>query len=242
MEHLMRSIVGLIVLAAGIASLAGCGGGGGGGVTTDVGILTSDYQVLDLTTGTVESRQSLPDLLTNPAYKTTKMVFKAVYTGSGVVGALPGEFGFQADEGRTGVDVTKYYLATFEVTQKQWENLAGTTPWTSGQAVSVAGGAASVADGKPAFNLSYQAIKDVLDARNAAWTPTLALPTNSQWEYACRAGATSLYAWGDSHAPSVVSPFARTWETLASGTGPGLVGGRSANAFGLYDMHGNVWE
>ena len=64
------------------------------------------------------------------------------------------------------------------------------------------------------------------------------LPTEAEWERACRAGTDTDYYWGDNAA--LAGSYAWYWDNSPSGTQS--VGGRTANAFGLYDMHGNVWE
>ena len=72
---------------------------------------------------------------------------------------------------------------------------------------------------------------------------TLLLPSDSQWEYACRAGATTAFSWGDGMDAATVSQYAVI--AHASGTllsGPQAVGGLAPNAYGIYDMHGNASE
>ena len=150
-----------------------------------------------------------------------------------------------------------WYLACFETTQGQWQQIvrrAGFTdderlmPWRSVAPPSVLGSAPERAE-LPACGISFSRIKEVLTAYNSlAGTndPTLRLPTASEWEYACRAGSSGPYAWGESREVEDVSTYAVVRETRVS-NGADVVGGRGAtlrqpNAFGLFDMHGNVWE
>jgi len=77
----------------------------------------------------------------------------------------------------------------------------------------------------------------------SAWTADFSktgyrLPTEAQWEYACRAGSITAYWWG----PDTNGMGARTWEGFNSGNTTQPVATQLANPFGLYDMTGNVWQ
>jgi formylglycine-generating enzyme required for sulfatase activity len=214
-------------------------------LSQDLGIELGDYAVVDLRSGAVQSFVTIPDLLTNPAYRTSSMVFKAVPAGSCVIGQAPSTFSAQVDEVQQTVTVGRFYIGVFEVTQGQWTLIAGAanTPWTSALAQSVAG-AGAISASKPAFALSRDAVTAALGAAQARFHFPADMPTGAQWEYACRAGTSTVFSWGDLGAtPSATaSTYAVVNETGQGVLGPQAVGSLAPNAFGLYDMLGNVWE
>lgn len=241
-----RTRLATVVAAAAVVlavAIAGCGGTGN--LDLALGLELGDYAVVDLSNGSVRAAVAIPDLLTNPAYKTTLMVFKAVPAGSCTIGQAPGSFGAQADEVQQTVSFDRFYIGVFEVTQGQWNLIAGaaSTPWTTALAQSVAGPGA-VAATKPAFALSRNAVTAAIAAAQARFAFPAAMPSGAQWEYACRAGTATVFSWGDLGAtPSTTAgSYAVVNETGQGALGPQAVGSLAPNAFGLYDMLGNVWE
>lgn len=214
-----------ILLAAGcggspdVGVSTGGGGGSGDGLGGAVSLATAPYLVLDLSTGGLSGL--VHPSVAAPEYRSGKMLFRRV-SGQG----------------------SDYFMGVLEVTQDQWIRLAGasSTPWTHLTPAPTWLAAATGAD-KPAFNLSYDAVTAALVAFNAGHGCKLGIPTDVQWTFACAAGSTSTWSWGGTAStPSVLATKAVVRESQLGVIGPRSVGGTTANAFGLFDMHGNVWE
>lgn len=192
------------------------------------------YCVVDLSNG--ESAASYPVTymdappsggFNTDAYKTTKLVLRRIPAGS-----------FKMN-GSYQVTLTKpFYAGLFEVTQKQWSLVMGSNP------------SYHKGDKRPVEMVSYNAIRG--SSAGAKWPTNNAvdassflgklrartglafdLPTEAQWEYACRAGTTTTYSYGNSANENYM------WY---NGNQTHEVGTKKANPWGLYDMHGNVWE
>jgi formylglycine-generating enzyme required for sulfatase activity len=129
-----------------------------------------------------------------------------------------------------------FFLGKFEVTQSQWESVMGTAPWSAD--------IYAVSDpNHPAVDISWNDVQDFISRLNGALADSLyRLPSEAEWEYACRAGTTTLWSFGED--PTLLENYAwyrkNNWsEGVAYGMKVGL---KLPNPWGLYDMHGNVSE
>jgi len=124
-----------------------------------------------------------------------------------------------------------FYMAKFELTQGQWKAVMGSIPKEQyGDNPNL-----------PAQYVTLTQIQNFIDELNRLNLGTFRLPTDAEWEYACRAGSTTRYYWGDDLTDTEIDQYAWFWRT-AQPNQPNPVGTKLPNDFGLYDMAGNVWE
>jgi len=155
------------------------------------------------------------------------------------MGSPPNEPGRDSDENPLHeVCVQGFWIGKYEVTQAQWLQVMGENPSffkeTSPAKNSLA---------YPVENISWDDTQEFLKKLNsvgAGSNPPLQfrLPTEAEWEYACRAGSQTAYYFGNDAAQ--LKEYAWYLENADGQTHP--IGERQPNAWGIYDMHGNVWE
>lgn len=147
--------------------------------------------------------------------------------GSFMMGSPESETGRGSNEPLHRAEVDGFWMGKFELTQGQWEKLMKLNP--------------SAKRGNNRLPVDSMT-RDEADAfcRKLAEKAGLnyALPTETQWEYACRAGSTGIYSFGD----SITAAGDYAWFGQNSAEQPHEVGQLKPNAWGLFDMHGNVWE
>lgn len=216
----------------------------------DAAAITNDlFYVIDLSGGPYATRWPVSCLAAVPKggwtdeYKTTKLVLRRIEKGSirGINGGIDGA-------AVSSITIDKpYYIGVFEVTRAQYTLMKGGT-----------------GDARPQGNISYNTLRGTsagalypdstaVDApsvigilRTKTGLTTLDLPTEAQWEYACRAGTTSDYNNGGSTEADLAT-LGRYSGNRNDGRG-GFIGGVTTvgsyapNRWGLYDMHGNVHE
>jgi formylglycine-generating enzyme required for sulfatase activity len=124
-----------------------------------------------------------------------------------------------------------FYLGIHAVTQGQWETVMGDNPSRFKGDVN-----------RPVETVSWEDVHTFIDKLNAREGGTQyrlhRVPTEAEWEYAVRAGSTTAYCFGDDHRQ--LGEYAWYSENAGGETHP--VGRLQPNAWGLYDMYGNVWE
>lgn len=239
-----------------------------------------EYLVIDLSGGTnatsypvtsYSGASAVPGGLTNDAYRTDQLLMRRVPKGAFVRGSPTNELGRSGDETQYKVTLTQdFNLGVYEVTQRQWELVMGGRPGYFSNATHYAS--------RPLDRVSYNAIRENPDhtddpavnwptnsevnaasfmgrLRAKTGLATLDLPTEAQWEYACRAGTTTALDTGcnltnpDDSDARMNEAGRNYWNggtgyTQSSDTSNGTakVGAYLPNAWGFYDMHGNVGE
>ena len=214
------------------------------------------YMVVDLASGAISYLDDKPKKGWSDTYKTTKMVLRKISAGKFMMGSPTNEFGREEEEVQHEVTLTKdFYIGVFEMTQKQYAIVTGDDPsYYKG-------------DLRPVEQLSYDAIRG--RNKGATWPASsevdedsffgkfraktgkaFDLPTEAQWEYACRAGTTTALNNGT----NITNEFddgnmfklGRVYHNMKDGKGgyeyTTVVGCYLPNAWGLYDMHGNALE
>ena len=172
-----------------------------------------------------------------------EMEFSFIAAGSFSMGSPPAEAFRHKCEALHRVTISRpYYMQTTEVTLKQWWEIMGKKLF----------GRRKGPENLPVVKVSWFDCQKFIKKLNARGEGYYRLPTETEWEYACRAGSDTAYSWGNSidcakAMYSNNSKKASECQAFIKKKGievdrPAAVKSYAPNAWGLYDMHGNVWE
>ncbi len=146
----------------------------------------------------------------------------------------PENEGYDTERPQHRVTIKPFYMGKYPVTQSQWQAVMGNNPsYYKGE-------------NRPVENISWHDAVEFFQRLSKITGIQFHLPSEAQWEYACRAGTTTPFYLGE----TITTDFANYDGNYTYAKGPkGIyrrqttdVGSFPPNAFGLYDMHGNVWE
>jgi formylglycine-generating enzyme required for sulfatase activity len=197
------------------------------------GKLTEPAAVTDAKISSLAEEKTAPPAedirtFTSPVLDAT---FALIPSGTFMMGSPGDEKGRDKDESpQHQVTISRpFYIQTTEVTQGQWRKVMGSNPSYFGKC----------GDNCPVETVSWNDAQDFIKKLNSMEnTDKYRLPTEAEWEYAARAGATTRFYSGDSE-----SDLLKTgWYVLNSGSKTHPVAQKPPNAWGLYDVLGNVWE
>ena len=164
---------------------------------------------------------------------TTGMVFMYIPGGTFLMGSPESEKdSFDKERPQHRVTVAPFWMGKYPVTQAEWQTIMGNNP------------SRFKGERRPVEQVSWDACQEFLRRLNATVEThgraslQFRLPSEAEWEYACRAGTQTAYSFGD--APKQLGKYA--WYSGNSDGETHPVGQKKPNAFGLCDMYGNVWE
>ena len=178
----------------------------------------------------VEGAEALESPIARELFNSLGMQFVLIPAGTFLMGRGVAEEGDEDEHPQHQVTLSQpFYLQTTPVTQGHWQRVMGENPSFFKEC----------GEDCPVENVSWDDAQEFIKKLNQMEkTDQYRLPTEAQWEYACRAGSTGSFCFGEEEAE--LGKYAWYGDNSQGSTHP--VGQLKPNAWGLYDMHGNVYE
>jgi formylglycine-generating enzyme required for sulfatase activity len=210
------------------------------------------YLVIDVSAG--PDAQSYPwtegpisALATDDIHKQSKILLRQVPAGTFLMGSPQEEVGRFSNETQHQVQLTQpFYIGVFEITQRQWELVMGENPSETPSPLHPVDGLSwnSMRGGTwPGGVPSPTSFLGILKSKTGL---PLDMPTEARWEYACRAGTATAYYNGTNLSDVDINGPQENLDPIAwyrqNSSGSQEVGNKEPNAWGLYDMTGNLFE
>ena len=194
-----------------------------------LGIGTAVWVVPDDSSGKLIGESRGDGTVEFPLLGGASMEFVWIPPGSFKMGSPSSELGRDSDEGPVHeVKISEgFWLGKYEVTQRQWATVMGSNP------------SRYIGADRPVENVSWHDVQAFIDKLNPVRETLYRLPTEAEWEYACRAGSSTRWSFGDDE--SRLEDYAWYGDNN-SPLGTKAVGSKWPNAWGVHDMHGNVRE
>ncbi|WP_242072348.1 bifunctional serine/threonine-protein kinase/formylglycine-generating enzyme family protein [Microcoleus sp. FACHB-68] len=183
----------------------------------------------------VNRQQGQADVFTEKLSNNVSLEMVSIKGGRFLMGSPEteeGRYGYESPQHR--VTVQPFFLGKYPVTQAQWQSVMGNNP------------ANSKGNNRPVENVSWNDAVEFCQKLSQKTGRNYRLPSEAEWEYACRAGITTPFYFGETITPDLANydgiyiyasgPQGQCRKQTTD------VGSFPPNAFGLYDMHGNVWE
>ncbi|MBE2295280.1 MAG: formylglycine-generating enzyme family protein [Phycisphaerales bacterium] len=169
-------------------------------------------------------------------YRSVRQAFRWLPPGQFLMGSPENEHDRGSDEFQHEVTLTRgFWLAETACTQALWQAVMGKNP------------SQFKGERRPVEQVSWNEVQEFIKRLNDVVPGlTARLPTEAEWEYACRAGTTTPFSFGEDITPEQVNydgqyPYRGSKKGLSRGETV-EVASLPANPWGLYEMHGNVWE